>query len=99
MKNLINYIYENSELDELYDEVELTLDKFGNTQHGFKMSDKQDIIDAMYQLGFDYDDESDNDECMSFVGDYINGKYEVDLYIARQSGEKVKLRNFEVTEI
>ena len=53
----------------------------------------------MYQLGFDYDDTNSNDKQLTFVGDYIDNKYEVNLYIANQSGDKIKLRNFDVWKI
>ena len=99
MKNLKNYICESTECDELYDEIELTLKKFGNPTNGFKLANKQDIIDVMYQLGFDYDDTNSNDKQLTFVGDYIDNKYEVNLYIANQSGDKIKLRNFDVWKI
>ena len=99
MKNLINYITESTNADELQEEVGIALRKFGNIRNGFKYTDKQSIVEAMSQIGFEYDDESNDDEKqMTFIGEYLNSEYEVDLYIANQTGDRVKLRNFNVFE-
>lgn len=101
MKDLRQYINESTESEDLQEEVGLALQKFGNVRKGFKMVDKQSIIDAMYNLGFDFDDTNSDDEGeqLTFVGDYIDTKYEVALYIDTESGNKVKIRNFNVFEI
>jgi hypothetical protein len=48
----------------------------------------------MYKLGFDYDEESSDDEKLVFVGEYIDTKYEIDLYAEDQVKGKFKIKNF-----
>lgn len=101
MKDLRQYINESTESEDLLEEVGLALQEFGSVRKGFKMVDKQSIIDAMYKLGFDFDDTNSDDEGeqLTFVGEYIDTKYEVNLYIANQNGDKIQIRNFNVFEI
>ena len=36
---------------------------------------------------------------MMFVGDYLDSKYEVELYIKDKSGNKVQIKHFNVFEV
>lgn len=96
MKDLKNYILESTKDEDLQEEVGLVLKKFGSIKHGFKAAKKQDIIDAMYKLGFDYDEENSKESELSFVGDYIDDKYEVSLYIDKENGDNITLKNYNV---
>ena len=96
MKDIKSYILESTQDEELYEEVGLALKKFGNIRNGFKAAKKQDIIDAMYKLGFDYDEENSTESELVFIGEYIDDKYEVDLYIDKENGEYITLKNFNV---
>lgn len=96
MKDIKSYILESTQDEELYEEVGLALKKFGNIRNGFKAAKKQDIIDAMYKLGFDYDEENSTESELAFTGEYIDDKYEVDLYIDKENGEYITLKNFNV---
>lgn len=96
MKDIKSYILESTQDEELHEEVGLALKKFGNIRNGFKAAKKQDIIDAMYKLGFDYDEENSNESELVFTGEYIDDKYEVDLYIDKENGEYITLKNFNV---
>jgi hypothetical protein len=103
MKSIKEYILENNSTqdEDLQEEVGLALKEFGSVRNGFKPAKKDDIINAMYKLGFDYDDSNSDDECeqLTFVGDYIDDKYEIDLYIDKQQGDKITLKSFNVFKI
>lgn len=96
MKDITLYITESSQDKDLQEEVGLALKKFGNVRNGFKAVKKQDIIDAMYKLGFDHDEENSTASKLVFSGEYIDDQYEVDLYIDKDNGEYVTLKNFNV---
>lgn len=96
MKDIKTYILESTQDEDLQEEVGLTLKKFGSVKHGFKAAKKQDIIDAMYKFGFDYDEENSKESELSFIGDYINDKYEVVLYIDKENGDNITLKNYNV---
>ena len=96
MKDIKSYILESTQDEELYEEVGLALKKFGNIRNGFKAAKKQDIIDAMYKIEFDYDEENSNESELVFTGEYIDDQYEVDLYIDKENGEYITLKNFNV---
>lgn len=96
MKDIKNFILESTQDEDLQEEVGLALKKFGNVRNGFKTAKKQDIIDAMYKLGFDYDEENSTASKLVFSGEYIDDQYEVDLYIDKDNGEYVTLKNFNV---
>lgn len=96
MKDIRNYILESIQDEDLQEEVGLALKKFGSVRHGFKVAKKQDIIDTMYNLGFDYDEENSNDSELSFVGDYVDDKYEVKLYVDKANGDNITLKNYNV---
>ena len=81
MKDIKNFILESTQDEDLQEEVGLALKKFGTVRNGFKAAKKQDIIDAMYKLGFDYDEENSTASKLVFSGEYIDDQYEVDLYI------------------
>lgn len=96
MKDIKNFILESTQDEDLQEEVGLALKKFGSVRNGFKSTKKQDIIDAMYKLGFDYDEENSNESELVFVGEYIDDKYEIDLYIDKENGEYITLKSFNV---
>lgn len=96
MKDIKLYITESTQDEDLQEEVGLALKKFGNVRNGFKAAKKQDIIDAMYKLGFDYDEENSTASKLVFSGEYIDDQYEVDLYIDKDNGEYVTIKNFNV---
>ena len=103
MKNITTYILENNSTqdEDLQEEVGLALKEFGDVRNGFKSAKKDDILDAMYKLGFDYDDTNSDDEGeqLTFIGDYINDKYEVDLYIDKQQGENITIKSFNIYKL
>jgi hypothetical protein len=95
MKDLKTYLMkESTQSEDLHEEIGLALREFGNIRNGFKMVPIDDIKDAMYKLGFDYDEESSDDEKLVFVGEYIDTKYEIDLYAEDQVKGKFKIKNF-----
>lgn len=96
MKDIKLYITESTQDEDLQEEVGIALKKFGNVRNGFNAAKKQDIIDAMYKLGFDYDEENSTASKLVFSGEYIDDQYEVDLYIDKDNGEYVTLKNFNV---
>ncbi len=97
MKTLKQFIKENnSNSEDLEHEVGLALKEFGNIKNGFKMASIKNIEDAMFKLGFDYDEENSTDERLIFFGDYINDKYEVDLHIKEKMNDKYKISNYTV---
>ena len=101
MKNIKDYILENNSTqdEDLQEEVGLALQDFGSVRNGFKAAKKQDIIDAMYKIGFDYDEENSTISGLSFIGDYIDDKYEVNLYIDKENGDYITLKNFNVFKV
>lgn len=96
MKDISRYIIESTQDEDLREEVGLALKKFGNVKQGFKAAKKQDIIDAMYKLGFDFDEENSTASGLAFTGEYIDDTYEVDLYIDKENGEHITLKNYNV---
>lgn len=96
MKDIKNFILESTQGEDLQDEISLALSKFGNIKNGFKMAKLDDIKDAMYKIGFDFVEEDSTDDKLVFVGEYIDDQYEVDLYIDKDNGEYVTLKNFNV---
>jgi len=96
MKDIKEYILESTQDEDLQEEVGLALKEFGSVRNGFKAAKKQDIIDAMYKLGFDYDEENSSESELLFVGDYIDDKYEVNLYIEKMNGNYITLKNYNV---
>lgn len=94
--NSKNSLFESTQDEDLQEEVGLALKEFGNVRNGFKSAKKQDIIDAMYKLGFDYDEENSTTSRLSFTGDYIDDKYEVNLYIDKENGDNITLKNYNV---
>ena len=99
MKDIKLYIKESTQDKDLFDEVGLSLKPFGNVKNGFKMIEKSKIIDAMYKLGFDFVEEDSSNENLVFIGDYIDDKYEVDLYIEKEISDKVQIKNYNVFKI
>ena len=98
MKDLKQYINESTQSEDLQNEVSIALKEFGSVRNGFKMTPIDDIKDAMYKLGFDYDDEQSDADKLVFVGEYIDTKYEIDLYAQDQVSGKFKIKNFNVFE-
>lgn len=96
MKDIKNFILESTESEDLQDEISLALSKFGNIRNGFKMAKLDDIKDAMYKIGFDFVEENSTASKLVFSGEYIDDQYEVDLYIDKDNGEYVTLKNFNV---
>ena len=90
---------ENTQSEELHHEIGLALKDFGSIKNGFKMAKEDDIKDAMYQLGFDFDEDNSDDEKMVFTGEYIDTDYEVTLFIKDKVAGKVKISNFNEIEI
>lgn len=86
------------ESEELQTEVSLALKEFGSVRYGFKSANKDAIINAMYKLGFDYSEEDSDEFTMVFVGNYINNKYQIDLYIDKKQGDNIILKSFNVFE-
>lgn len=98
MKELTAFIKESIQSEDLQEEVSLALKKFGSVRNGFKMAPKQDVIDALYQLGFDFvEDESSDDEFV-FHGEYVDTYYDVILHLKDHVSGKVKIHNIFVTE-
>ena len=99
MKNIKEYIIESTQDEDLEYEIGLALKDFGNVKNGFKWAKEDDIKDALYKAGFDYDEENSNDDQMTFVGDYLDSKYEVELYIKDRVKGKVQIKHFNVFEV
>lgn len=100
MKDLKTYILENNSTqdEDLEAEVGLALQNFGSVRKGFNWAKTEDIIDAMYNIGFDYSEGEGKDDEMIFYGEYIDTKYKVILYTKDNVNGKVKLFNFNVTQ-
>lgn len=98
MKDLKTFITEETQSEELQTEISLALKEFGSVRNGFKMTPIQDIKDALYKLGFDFSEEDSSDEKLVFFGEYIDTKYEVDLYAEDHVSGKFKIKNFNVFE-
>lgn len=98
MKSIIQYLAESTQSEDLQDEISLALKEFGSVRNGFKMASIKDIEDAMYKVGFDYDEENSSDDKLIFVGEYIDTDYEVTLYADDYVKGKFKIHNFTVTE-
>ena len=98
MKDLKTYINESTRDEDLQSEISLALKEFGSIKNGFKMTPIQDIKDALYKLGFDFSEEDSSDEKLVFFGEYIDTKYEVDLYSEDHVSGKFKIKNFNVFE-
>ena len=101
MKDIKNFILESTEStqsEDLQEEIGLALKEFGNIRNGFKMTPIDDIKDAMYKLGFDFDEENSEDDKLEFVGEYIDTKYEVTLYAKDHVNGKFKIMNITVCE-
>ena len=99
MKNIKEYIIESTQDEDLEYEIGLALKDFGNVRNGFKWAKEDDIKDALYKVGFDYDEENSNDDYMMFVGDYLDSRYEVELYIKDRVSGKVQIKHFNVFEV
>ena len=99
MKDIKEYIIESTKDEDIEYEIGLALKDFGNERNGFKYAKEDDIKDALYKVGFDYDDENSNDDYMMFIGDYLDSKYEVELYIKDKSDNKVQIKHFNVFEV
>lgn len=98
MKDIKDFILESTQSEDLHEEIGLALKEFGNTRNGFKMSKVNDIIDAMYKLGFDFDNQNQDEDKMIFYGEYMDSKYTVELYVEDRVAGKVKLKSFNVFE-
>lgn len=98
MKDIKDFILESTQSEDLHEEIGLALKKFGNIKNGFKMVAIDDIKDAMYKLGFDFDDEQSEDDKLVFVGEYIDTQYEVTLFAADHVSGKFKIKNFNEIE-
>jgi hypothetical protein len=96
MKDIKNFILESTQSEDLHKKIGLALKEFGNIKNGFKMVAIDDIKDAMYKLGFDFDDEQSEDDKLVFVGEYIDTQYEVTLFAADHVSGKFKIKNFNV---
>ena len=99
MKDIKDYIIESTQSEDLQSEISLALKEFGSVRNGFKVANIDDIIDALYKIEFDYDEENSDDDKLSFVGNYIDTKYELDLYIEDRVKGKVKIKSFNVFEV
>ena len=99
MKDIKKYIIESTQDEDLEYEIGLALKDFGNIRNGFKWAKEDDIKDALYKVGFDYDEENSNDDYMMFIGDYLDSKYEVELYIKDRVKGKVQIKHFNVFEV
>lgn len=99
MKDIKEYIIESTQDEDLEYEIGLALKDFGNVRNGFKWAKEDDIKDALYKAGFDYDEENSNDDYMMFVGDYLDSKYEIELYIKDRVKGKVQIKHFNVFEV
>lgn len=98
MKDIKNFILESTQSEELHEEIGLALKEFGNIRNGFKMTPIDDIKDAMYKAGFDFDEEQSEDDKLVFVGEYIDTQYEVTLYAQDYVKGKFKIKNFNEIE-
>ena len=98
MKDIKNFILESTQGEDLHEEIGLALREFGNIRNGFKMVKIDDIKDAMYKAGFDFDEEQSSDEKLVFVGEYIDTEYEVTLFAADHVSGKFKIKNFNEIE-
>ena len=99
MKDIKEYIIESTQDEDLEYEIGLALKDFGNVRNGFKWAKEDDIKNALYKAGFDYDEENSNDDYMMFVGDYLDSRYEVELYIKDRVSGKVQIKHFNVFEV
>ena len=99
MKDIKKYILESTQDEDLHEEIGLALKEFGNIRNGFKMTKIDDIKDAMYKAGFDFDEENSDDEKLVFVGEYIDTKFEVTLYAEDHVSGKFKIKNFNEIQI
>ena len=99
MKDIKKYIIESTQDEDLEYEIGLALKDFGNVRNGFKWAKEDDIKNALYKAGFDYDEENSNDDYMMFVGDYLDSRYEVELYIKDRVSGKVQIKHFNVFEV
>ena len=99
MKDIKKYILESTQDEDLHEEIGLALKEFGNIRNGFKMTNIDDIKDAMYKAGFDFYEENSDDEKLVFVGEYIDTKYEVTLYADDHVSGKFKIKNFNEIQI
>ena len=98
MKDIKDFILESTQSEDLHEEIGLALKEFGNIKNGFKMVAIDDIKDAMYKLGFDFDDEQSEDDKLVFIGEYIDTQYEVTLFAADHVSGKFKIKNFNEIE-
>ena len=100
MKDLKTYILENNSTqdEDLQAEIGLALQNFGSVKKGFNWAKLEDILDAMYNIGFDYAENEGEDDELIFYGEYIDTKYKVILYTKDNVNGKVKLFNFNVTQ-
>jgi len=98
MKDIKDFILESTQSEDLHEEIGLALKEFGNIKNGFKMVAIDDIKDAMYKLGFDFDDEQSEDDKLVFAGEYIDTQYEVTLFAADHVSGKFKIKNFNEIE-
>ena len=99
MKDIKNFILESTQSEDLHEEIGLALREFGNIRNGFKMVAIDDIKDAMYKTGFDFDEEQSEDDKLVFIGEYIDTKYEVTLYAKDHVKGKFKIHNFNEIEV
>ncbi len=104
MKDIKKYILENNitestQSEDLHEEIGLALKEFGNIKNGFKMVAIDDIKDAMYKVGFDFDEEQSEDDKLVFIGEYINKQYEVTLFAKDYVKGKFKIHNFNEIEV
>ena len=98
MKDIKDFILESTQSEDLHEEIGLALKEFGNIKNGFKMAAIDDIKDAMYKAGFDFDEEQSEDDKLVFVGEYIDTQYEVTLFAADHVSGKFKIKNFNEIE-
>lgn len=99
MKNITEFILEQTQGEDLHEEIGLALKQFGSIRNGFKMASIEDIKDAMYKAGFDFVSEDSNDEQLVFVGEYINTQYEITLFADDHMAGKFKIKNFNEVEV
>lgn len=99
MKDIKNFILESTQSEDLHEEIGLALKEFGNIRNGFKMVAIDDIKDAMYKAGFDFDEEQSEDDKLVFIGEYIDTKYEVTLFAKDHVKGKFKIHNFNEIEV
>ena len=99
MKDIKNFILESTQSEDLHEEIGLVLREFGNIRNGFKMVAIDDIKDAMYKAGFDFDEEQSEDDKLVFIGEYIDTKYEVTLFAKDHVKGKFKIHNFNEIEV